>query len=136
MLGKETVTLSSHVCRYRDDDTRWLSRIYAWWLLPAHFFASTAVAALLICIVDQRNFLVSGPPDSRVYNVSRTSVLYQSDVTTLISIALLVVRVVAGSWITLAGWRMCFCVLEVDGASMGQVLNMIQYRMPPLYKPI
>ena len=88
---------SSYLCRYGEDDRSWFGRIYAWWLVPTHFIASSAVAASLMLFVDQRNFLVHGRPDSGKIDAVRTSSLYQSDITTLISLVLLVVRAIAGA---------------------------------------
>ena len=99
--------------------------------MPTHFIASSAVAASLMLFVEQRNFLVHGRPDSGKIDAVRTSSLYQSDITTLISLVLLVVRAIAGAWLTIVGWRMCFCTLELEGANLGQVRRMIDSRIPP-----
>ena len=122
---------SSHICRYRDDDRSWLGRIRAFWFIPTHFIASSTIACSLMYLIDGRNFLVHGRPDSGKIDTVRTSNLYQSDVTTLLSLALVVIRSIGGAWLTLFGWRMCFCILELEGASLGQMTRMIDHRLPP-----
>jgi hypothetical protein len=58
--------------------------------------------------------------------------IYQTDVVTLVSIGLLVVRLLAALWLALAGWRLAFVMLEHQSASLGELSRVIRFRLPPL----
>ena len=125
-----TITANTHDCQYRHDQGP-CATLLSWWLLPAHFITSTALALALLLLVDQRSFLVKAS-DTRENSNSTTFKLYQSDVTTLISVALVLIRIASGSWLALTGWRMSFIVLERNGATLSELSRMINYRIPPI----
>jgi hypothetical protein len=79
-----------------------------------------------------QHFLISGS-ENRDY-ASSTFRIYQSDVNTLLSLALVLIRTLAGCWLTLTGWRMAFISLECNGATLRETNRMTNYRIPP-FKP-
>jgi len=127
-LSMVIIIAETHDCRYRHDQGP-CATLLSWWLLPAHFIASTALALALL-VVEQRSFLVKAS-DTKENSNSTTFKLYQSDVTTLISVALVLIRFLGGSWLALTGWRMSFIILERDGATLTELSRMINYRIPP-----
>ncbi len=121
----------THRCtRRNDDEGKW--RIFcAWWLLPFHLLIVGVVAFTIIYVVNGRAFLLVSQSAAGLPNDVHI-VLYQSDVTTLVSIALVVVRVLAGSWFSLAAWRMVFISLEMSGMTLRDAKRMLEYGVPSL----
>ena len=124
--------MADHKCQYRSDDCGW-SAYWADWRFPLlHLSGTVVITSSLLALVDDRTFPIQkGEFSTKDGHGNAVSFLTQSNLTSLISLALVYHRVVAGSWLTLAGWRMAFTVLEKDGASLGDLGHMINYRFPP-----
>ena len=119
-----------HECQRRNDDHSFWNRSRNWCILPVHAFLATSFAFILLKVLQGRHFLVTG---SEVGNSTcHTFRLYQSDVNTLLSLALVLNRTLAGCWLTLTGWRMTFITFELTGATLKEAIRMIDYRIPPL----
>lgn len=107
---------------------------------PVHAFLATSFALILLKVLQGRHVLVTGPENGDL--TSHTFRLHQSDVNTLLSLSLVLIRTLAGCWLTLTGWRMTFITFELTGATLKEANRMIDYRIPPLkttarnmYKP-
>ncbi|RDW58615.1 hypothetical protein BP6252_13091 [Coleophoma cylindrospora] len=113
-------------------------KLPTWWPLPLHVALVISLSAILFISIDGNDFLASNVPQG-IADVQSDSLprIYQSGITTSISAALVAIRLVAGSWVGVLGWRMCFCILERNGASLGQTSRTIRFRLPPLTrKPV
>lgn len=117
-----------HHCSYRRDQDGLWRLIADYWLLPAHLFCSAAVAATLLAFVDSRSFLVNTSTNDAPPSVVP---IYQTNVTTLLSIAVTTVRTLAGAWLTLTGWRLAFIILETRGLDLKGFSRLVCYRLPP-----
>jgi hypothetical protein len=122
---------SRHHCQYREDDLGWWKSIAKWWLLPTHISLAGALAFALLQFVKNHKFLVNGSDENELGQSFPRLKLYQSDVTTLVSLVLVFVRTLSCWWLSLAGWRMAFICLEKHGATLKQVDWMVGYLLPP-----
>lgn len=125
-------TTSGHKCQRRDDDRGCWNKFLNWWILPVHLTLAAAFTFIVLKVLQGQHFLVSGSENPDY--TSSTVRIYQSDVTTLLSLALILVRTLAGCWLTLTGWRTTFISLEWSGATLRETDRMINYRIPP-FKP-
>ena len=126
--------MTNHKCQYRDDDSGWSARLADWGFPIVHFLGSVAITLSLLTIVNDRIFPIRNGDFSDLDSQSNAfPLLTQSTVTSIISLALVYHRLAAGSWLTLAGWRMAFIVLEEYGASLSEFGHMINYRFPPFH---
>lgn len=102
-----------------------------------HLLATVAFTSSLLAVVDDRIFPITAGDFSNVDSQGNAfSSLTQPAMTSIISLALVFQRLAGGAWLTLAGWRMAFMVLEKDGASLSDLDRMINYRCPPFRKPV
>lgn len=126
--------MTNHKCQYRDDDCGWSARFADWGFPIIHFLGTIAITLSLLEFVNDRIFPIRNGDFSDLDSQSNAvPLLTQSTVTSMISLALVYHRLAAGSWLTLAGWRMAFIVLEADGASLSDLDYMIKYRCPPFH---
>ena len=119
---------AQHSCTYRRDQHRYWQVITNYWLLPAHFVCSAGLGTALLYYINGRSFLVSSSMNDAPSSVVP---IYQSTITTLLSIAITTVRMLAGAWLTLAGWRLAFIMLEVNGTTLHGFSRLVRYRLPP-----
>ena len=125
--------MTDHKCQYRGDDSGWV-RLEDWYFPILHLSGTVAITLSLLAFVDDRIFPIRNGDFSNMDSQGNaSSLLTQSAMTSTISLALVCHRLAAGSWLTLAGWRMAFTVLEVDGASLSDLGHMINYRFPPFH---
>jgi amino acid permease len=125
-----STTTSKHICQHRDDDGGWWNVFLDWWILPAHLTFAVVFTCIVLKVLQGRDFLVSGS-ENHDYN-SHTFRLYQSDVNTLLSLALVFIRTLTGCWLTLTGWRMALTSMERNGATLKEIIRMIDYRIPSI----
>ena len=126
--------MTNHECQYRGDDSGWSARLADWGFPVTHFLGTLAITLSLLTFVNDRIFPIRNGDFSDLDSQSNAvPLLTQSTVTSIISLALVYHRLAAGSWLTLAGWRMAFTVLEADGASLSDLGHMISYRCPPFH---
>lgn len=117
-----------HQCQRREDDHGWWYNFVNWWILPIHLILAAVFTLIALKVLQGRSFIVAGSG----YHDSSMITLSQPDVNTLISLALTIIRTLAGCWLTLTGWRMAFISLEQNGATLNEINHLINYRIPPL----
>lgn len=118
-------TRSPNRCYVRPDSSGLLNVIKAWYLFALHTILVVAIAAGTISI-DGLGFNIGSPPNA----VSYHGRLYQTQVTAILSIALVVLRIFSGSCSVLLGWRTVFILLEKRGISLGELARLISWRVP------
>ncbi|KAJ5651625.1 uncharacterized protein N7484_005348 [Penicillium longicatenatum] len=93
-----------------------------------HTVGSIALALVLIYAVDGYN----AGDDSTPRYVNGTLLLRSSDVTTMVSAALVVIKFFTTSWAAIAGWRCAWDLTHTKAVlSPEQVSFMTRYRLPP-----
>lgn len=60
------------------------------------------------------------------------SQLYQTQVAGLLSLGLIFIRLVAGSWSALLAWRIAFILLEKRGITLAELAHLTNFRVPIL----
>src|ERR1035438_6115463 len=103
--------ISAHQCIRRDDDGAIWNKVCAWWLLPVHSLAVIILTSLMLYVVNGPSFLLDS---SSSFDHPRI-MLYQSDITALVSLALVILRLLAAAWFSLTAWRKMFIILEKRG---------------------
>jgi hypothetical protein len=125
----QSLEISGHQCARRHDDRAIWNKLCAWWLLPVHSFAVSIVTFLMLYVVNGRNFLVDSSGNYGSFD-HPDIMLYQSDITTLVSFTLVVVRLLEASWFSLAAWRIAFILLEKNGMRWKDVQRILGTGMP------
>ena len=128
--------MADHKCQYRRDDHGWSAHLADWGFPMLHLLGTVIITLSLLTVVDDRIFPIDRGDFSNADSQGKAfSILTQPDMTSMISLALVFHRLTGGAWLTLAGWRMAFTVLELEGVSLSDMGRMINYRCPPLRSP-
>jgi hypothetical protein len=84
---------------------------------------------VMLIILDGHAFWVASPPD---LSADRRAGLYQTEVTGLVSAALLFIRLFAQLGSTLLVWRLIFILLGKSGLSFVEICRMVDLKIPIL----
>ena len=116
---------TSHGCDVRRDDSGFWNACKAWYLI---FLRLIACVILVWCLekIDGQNFQIGSPP--AIFAVP----LYQAQITGLISLSLVLIRMLAGACATLIAWRVIFVMLDQEGLELKGLTRLQNYRMPIL----
>jgi len=97
---------------------------FAYYLLALHGIVSCGMVVLVVYFVDGLVVNYDGQTSGH-----RTGCLYASDVTTTISAAVVVVRLITTAWTTTVAWRCAFILLETDGVTLLQFNRIVSWRI-------
>jgi hypothetical protein len=120
---------SQHRCTRRADDFTLADRVWAWYLLPLHLISALAFTAIMVFVINNRNYPVCDNEDTWLHSLLNCG-LAQSDVTSLISAALVLIRLVTSAWFTTSAWRGTYILLEKRGMTLAQMSNMVMFHWP------
>lgn len=98
--------------------------VFAYYLLVLHGIASCGMVALVIYFVD--GLVVNYDGQSSGYRIGS---LEASDVTTAISTAVVIIRLITTAWTTTVAWRCAFILLETDGVTLLQFNRVVSWRI-------
>lgn len=118
-----------HRCIRRADDSTLADYLWAWYLLPLHLISALAFTVIMVSVLDNRNYPVCDNGDSWWRSLLNCG-LAQSDVTSLISAALVLIRLVTSAWFTVSAWRGTYILLEKRGMTLAQMSNMVMFHWP------
>ncbi|KAF4945613.1 hypothetical protein FGADI_11794 [Fusarium gaditjirri] len=124
IVGPTEQPASRH-CFIRPDDRGLWNACKACYLFLIHIGLAAAIMVLVIQI-DGRHFKIGS--DSTVFTFH--SRLYQAQVTGLLSLALVTLRLVAGTGSALLAWRIIFILLEKGGATLVELTRLLSLRVP------
>ncbi|KAF7536549.1 hypothetical protein G7054_g4426 [Neopestalotiopsis clavispora] len=94
------------------------------WYLPLAYLVYTVLFTWVIVFwLNGKSFAVDGSPGIH-------EGVTQSNVTTLVSVALVVARIISSTWQALAAWRCVFILLETSGLSLSEASHLISRRLP------
>ena len=116
-----------HGVSRRDDSGPWNS-LQAWYLFLLHQAASIVFVAYLIQWIDGHHFQTGSP--SSIFQTN--SPLYQTQINGLVSLALVMIRLLASACTALLVWRMIFILLEKQGMTLAELTRMNNHRIPIL----
>ncbi|KAL8671272.1 MAG: hypothetical protein Q9168_004226 [Polycauliona sp. 1 TL-2023] len=114
-------------CIARSDDSGIWNFCKAWYLFPVHLLACVALMVGVIRL-QGHEFEIGASPT--IWTLG--SRLYQSQVTGLISLGLVTIRLIAGSSSVLLAWRIAFVLLEKRGITLAGLTRLINIRVPLL----
>ncbi|KAK7973928.1 hypothetical protein PG989_015776 [Apiospora arundinis] len=103
----------------------------SWYLYVLHLGACGLLVGSMIRWVDQQNFQTGSPPDSFLHVESW---LYQTQVTGLLSVALMLIRLVSGACTGLLTWRAIYVLLEKQGITLVQLTRLNNWRLPTVFR--
>lgn len=106
-------------------------------LFKAYFFPILHISsciALSFCMVYILDGYRAVPTEASRYSDDGRYKLKVSDVTTLVSTALIVVRILAGVWLGDILWNCTFILLEKRGLTLPQVDRIMSFYLPPIPK--
>jgi len=105
-----------------------------WWPLILYFFLTLAIAAFVIFFVDQNSFSTSRKPSVRQADGSVAFMGFtflQSDVTTLVSFSLIVLRIVGLLSVKRTTWQCVhFLMRKREGISLGLIKWILGFGLP------
>jgi hypothetical protein len=114
-------------CAVQPNSSKLLSNCRDWYLFLLHLLASVLLVVGIIAI-DGLDFRI----DSHQSSSRSGRRLYQTQVTALISVALVVVRLFASSCTVLLVWRIIYIILEKRGITLLELTLLSNYRVPVL----
>ncbi|KAF8597979.1 hypothetical protein BDV93DRAFT_595556 [Ceratobasidium sp. AG-I] len=114
------------------------TRLLVYAPLLSHLITTVGIALATIYVLDGRSFnLTSRNPTiiqvNQSLEPSRNYKLLQSDVTTFVSVANVVVRSIVGSWCGISGWRAAFILLEKGEITISELSRLVEYQRPPIH---
>jgi hypothetical protein len=118
-----------HRCYRRKDDHTLGDRLWAWYLLPLHLISALLFTAIMVFVVNNRNYPICNDGDPW-WRAMLHCGLTQSDVTSLISFALVLMRLITSAWFTTSAWRGTYILLEKRGMTLTQMRNMVMFHWP------
>jgi len=112
------------ICIIRADDSAIWDTLKAWYPFLIHLVACVLLFITIDQWVDGHSFKTGSPPSLFTFD------LYQTQVTGLISLALVIIRLLAGSCTALLIWRTIFILLEKRGITLTELVRLDNYRVP------
>ena len=108
--------------RIRNTESPWQQAFWANYILVLHAIAAAAASCLILYGIDGR--VVYFNSDAAWF---RRAHLQADDITTIVSTAILVVRILTGAWAAKSAWRCAFILLETQGITLQQFNRMISW---------
>jgi hypothetical protein len=128
--GTDVVNLPARPMTPRANLESFRPRFVYTWLFPVlHLVSYVALAVCLILLLDGYFAVAAESPRSLSGGGYRLRV---SDVTTLISIALMIVKIFVSAWTSIILWNSVFVLLETQGLTLPQISRIMSYYLPPL----
>jgi hypothetical protein len=101
----------------------------------AHFMLAICIVLFLRLYVHSRAFNVQQrrpvyiEADGSASQMPRSALL-QSDITTLLSLSVGILRAFAGAWCVATSWRCAMILFETEGMTLGQFRRMLSFGLP------
>lgn len=121
---QERIERTPDRCVLRADDSGTWNTFKAWYLFLIHLMACVLLFFMVAQCINDHTFKTGAPPSLF------TSDLYQTQVTGLISLALVIIRLLAGSCSALIIWRTVFILLEKGGITLTELARLGNYHAP------
>jgi hypothetical protein len=124
----EEIKPVSHAVR-QDDSGVW-NFCKAWYIFLLHLITCVALVVGMISI-DNHDFTIGSGPS--LFSLPKPR-LYQTQVTALISLGLVITRLIASSCSALLVWRVIYILLEKSGISLAELVGLTNWRLPVLFR--
>ncbi len=100
-----------------------------WYLLLFYLLYTLAFTIGMVYWLDGKSFAVTGNASAATSTQTSTR-LTQTNVTTIISVCLVVARIISSTWQALAAWRCVFILFEKTGLSLSETNYIASWRFP------
>lgn len=121
---QEQIRGMSDRCISRADDSGTWNTFKAWYPFLIHLVACVLLFAGMTHWINDQHFKTGSPP-----TLFKSS-LYQTQITGLISLALVLIRMLAGSCSVLLVWRTIFILLEKRGITLTELTRLGNFHVP------
>lgn len=113
-------------------DGKTLNGLYyrVFWIVILHFLFCIALAASIARGLD--GYLAIYPGQPRVFHGRYK--LQVSDVTTIISVALVVIKILVTAWTGTVVWNCVFVLLQSQGLELSEISRIMAFYIPPIPK--
>ncbi|KAF8421651.1 hypothetical protein EV426DRAFT_718629 [Tirmania nivea] len=132
--NEERGTSTAHVhpegSRVRKVENRWLQQVKIWWILIAQLLVTATIAACLVKLLDGYQALADA--GDYFWNIPERGDyrLRISEVTTLVSASMVIVRLLVSSWTAVTVSNCVFILLEEPGLEISTLSNVMQLGLP------
>jgi hypothetical protein len=116
-------TTTKHVRAVTQGRHVWVQLASQWYLPIAYLIYTFLFTWTMVSWLNGRSFAVDGSPGIHER-------FTQPNITTLVSVALVVARIISSTWQALAAWRCVFILLETSGLSLSEASHLISRRLP------
>lgn len=106
-------------------ENRYWRFFLAYYLLALHFLLSVGMVLFMEIFVNER--LVNSTNKPR--GSQGLPYFRASDITTLVSAGLTIIRLVSAAWTAMCAWRCAFIVLEADGLTLSEFNRVVSWRV-------
>lgn len=103
--------------------------VRVWWVLVAHLILCIAIALCMTLLLDNYKALNDAAGKPWEFGTKRFT-LRVSEVTTIISAALVAVRICISSWTAVTLWRCAFILMQDGPITQSQLSNMMTFHLP------
>ncbi|MDI1492666.1 MAG: hypothetical protein OHK93_005917 [Ramalina farinacea] len=112
----------------RPDDSGLWNALQAWYVFVLHVASSIVFVACMLRWIDGHHFQTGSPS-----SIFQTDIpFYQTQINGLVSLALVIIRLLASACTALLVWRMILVLLEKQGLTLAELTRMNNYRLPIL----
>ncbi|KFY94412.1 hypothetical protein V498_03889 [Pseudogymnoascus sp. VKM F-4517 (FW-2822)] len=112
---------------HRDDSSGWWNGLKSWYTFILQLIVTLALGGGVLYFVDGRGFQTGSPP-----LLYRSTTLYQTDVSYIISAVLVLVKLSSSACLSLISWRIIYILLEGDGITLREICRVSQHNYPIL----
>lgn len=121
---------SSGNCTARRDDDGLLNSLKAWYIYFLHVASCALFIVVMLVLVDGSDFSTGSRSEySTKPHITR---FFQTEVNGLVSVALMLIRLLAGAAASLVAWRWAFVILERSGITLAELVRLVDLRLPYL----
>lgn len=116
--------------RIRAVEGRWRQQLIIWWIPIAQLLITAAIAACLVMFLDKYQALADG--DDYFWDIRKreSSRLRISEVTTLVSASMVIVRILVSCWTAVLVSSCVFILLEDPGLKISALDNVMIFGLP------
>lgn len=109
-----------------------MERVFEWYIFPLHLILAVIFAITTLFCLDGKTFRTDDGDEIDLVRLSRQhGELYQSDITTLISVGLVLVRWATASCAVLVAQRCMFILLEQHGMTFTSINRLFSFGIAP-----
>jgi len=119
--------------RIRAAENRWRQQLKIWWIPIAHLAVTAAIAACMVLLLDTYEALADG--NDNFWDITKREQfrLRISEVTTLVSASMVIVKILVSSWAAVAVSGCVFILLEGPGLEISALENMMRLGLPAVW---